>query len=137
MALVSCKCCRCGEVFGLDQATEAALRRSTQSFHCPWGHSQHFPLGPSTEDKLRQERDRLKQQTARLEDEARAEREWRQLAQNQARAFKGQVTRLKNRAAAGVCPCCNRTFTDLQRHMASKHKGFVAEPLDGDGVTIQ
>ena len=23
-----------------------------------------------------------------------------------------------------VCPCCNRHFTDLQKHMASKHPGY-------------
>lgn len=42
----------------------------------------------------------------------------------------------------GVCPCCNRTFSDLQRHMASKHKGFAAEEVTAPeaaiaGTTIQ
>lgn len=44
-------------------------------------------------------------------------------------AARGQVTRLKNRAAAGVCPCCNRTFHQLVRHMAAKHPDFAAEPV--------
>ena len=30
-------------------------------------------------------------------------------------------------AKAGTCPCCNRTFTNLARHMASKHKDVGAE----------
>lgn len=38
-----------------------------------------------------------------------------------AAAYKGAATRLKNRAKAGVCPCCNRTFQNLARHMASQH----------------
>jgi hypothetical protein len=25
------------------------------------------------------------------------------------------------RVNAGICPCCNRHFTDLERHMKSKH----------------
>jgi hypothetical protein len=79
----------------------------------------------------------LKQDAARLEDEIRAEREWRKQAQNQARAFKGRVTRLKNRAAAGVCPCCNRTFAQLARHMATKHKGFTAEEVVPTEATVQ
>jgi hypothetical protein len=24
-----------------------------------------------------------------------------------------------------VCPCCNRTFSNLQRHMAHKHPQFA------------
>ena len=36
-------------------------------------------------------------------------------------AARGQVTKMRNRVGNGVCPCCNRTFVNLQRHMASKH----------------
>ncbi|HEX9950777.1 MAG TPA: hypothetical protein VGB53_03340 [Rubricoccaceae bacterium] len=42
-----------------------------------------------------------------------AERQKRRAA-----AQKGAHTRTKKRIAAGVCPCCNRTFQDLARHMA-------------------
>jgi hypothetical protein len=31
------------------------------------------------------------------------------------------VTRLKNRAAAGLCTCCNRSFQNLRKHMEIKH----------------
>lgn len=34
---------------------------------------------------------------------------------------------LRNRAAAGVCPCCNRTFEQLGRHMTTKHPEYVKE----------
>ena len=54
-------CCTCGEPFMLHPETEAALRRSEQTYCCPWGHKQHYVRGPSEADKLRQERDRLKQ----------------------------------------------------------------------------
>lgn len=40
------------------------------------------------------------------------------------RAQKGQNTRLKNRIAAGVCPCCNRSFQNVARHMAGQHPDF-------------
>lgn len=42
-------------------------------------------------------------------------------------AARGQVTRLKRRAANGVCPCCTRTFADLKRHMANQHPDFTLE----------
>lgn len=33
-------------------------------------------------------------------------------------------TRIKNRVKNGVCPCCNRTFENLARHMQAKHSDF-------------
>lgn len=29
------------------------------------------------------------------------------------------------RIAAGVCPCCRRSFTDLARHMSSQHPDYA------------
>ena len=40
-------------------------------------------------------------------------------------ATRGHVTRQKKRAAAGVCPCCNRTFKQLARHMERKHPNYT------------
>jgi hypothetical protein len=48
-------------------------------------------------------------------------------AEHSARAYKGQATRLRNRAKAGVCPCCKRTVSQLARHMASKHPDFSTD----------
>lgn len=42
-------------------------------------------------------------------------------------AEKAVVTRMRRRAAAGVCQCCKRTFQDLARHMQSKHPAYAAE----------
>lgn len=50
----------------------------------------------------------------------------------QERAVKAAGTRaskLKLRAANGVCPCCNRTFKQLAAHMSSQHPKY-AEPTD-------
>ena len=32
--------------------------------------------------------------------------------------------RLRKRIAAGICPCCHRTVSQLSRHMISKHPGY-------------
>lgn len=37
---------------------------------------------------------------------------------------KGAHQRTKNRVAKGVCPCCNRSFTNLAKHMAGQHPDF-------------
>jgi hypothetical protein len=138
-------CFQCKEPVWLSEEREDVLRKNQNTFHCLWGHQQHFPAGPTEADKLRRERDRLKQEAARLEEEKRAawatahdQREQRLAAERRASAARGQVTRLKNRAAAGLCPCCNRSFVNLQRHMATKHKGFTVEEVQSEvGVTIQ
>lgn len=122
---VSCKC-----DWEIPQALYVAAKASEKiTFYCPYGHPQIFSKRPTEADLLRQERDKLKQNTAYLEDRLRAEEEQRRLAQNQARGFKSVATRMKNRVAAGVCPCCNRSFANLQMHMAKQHKGFVAEEI--------
>ena len=112
-----------------------------ETFYCPRGHGQHYNRGPSEADKLRQERDRLKQDAARKDEVIAYERRCRELADQRAErskrqtaAAKGQVTRLKNRASAGVCPCCNRQFQNLKRHMDSQHPDFASEAQDADNV---
>lgn len=138
------KCLTCGVGIWLTAEQYEHLKQSCQSFFCIWGHSQHFVQGPSEAQKLRQERDRLKQEAARLEEVAARERRWRgeaedarAAAERRASAARGQVTKLKKRAAAGVCPCCNRTFQDLARHMAGQHPGFTAEEVAPEGATLQ
>lgn len=42
-------------------------------------------------------------------------------------------TRTRNRIAAGVCPCCNRTFQNLADHMRTLHADYVAaEPEESE-----
>lgn len=35
-----------------------------------------------------------------------------------------EAERLATRANHGVCPCCKRTFSQLARHMKTKHPDF-------------
>lgn len=135
ITITGCVRCKCDWAIP-DALYMAAKASSSITFYCPYGHPQIFTEGPSEADLLRRERDRLKQQVAQREDEAKEA--WRVAslrdderlaAERRASAARGQVTRLKNRAAAGLCPCCNRSFVNLQRHMASQHKGFVAEEI--------
>lgn len=123
-------CCNCNAPFAMsDTVYRVALeRREKFLFYCPNGHGQSYLSGESEADKLRRERDRLIQDRAWYEDELRAERAARETAEKRVSAAKGQITKLKKRAAAGVCPCCNRTFANLQRHMHAQHPTFVAEP---------
>lgn len=119
------KCPICGVNYGLDKDFDDHRLNGAKSndgcplnWYCPNGHS--LVYRDSEADKLRRERDQLKQQQARLEDEARAARE---------RAAKAEAAtkRLKKRASAGTCPCCQRTFSNMATHMKRQHPEFVAE----------
>lgn len=35
--------------------------------------------------------------------------------------IKGALAKERKRVGNGVCPCCNRSFSNLQRHMKTKH----------------
>ena len=124
-------CCRCKTSIVLPEALYKAAKTSTRiTFYCPYGHEQHFVEGETDLDKMRRERDRLAQRVAEWTDEARRERELREVAERRAAAARGQVTKIKNRVGHGVCPCCNRTFENLARHMANQHPAFTAEAAE-------
>lgn len=99
-------------------------QRDGGSWYCPAGHS--ITYAKSEADKLTEQlaAERRRRQSAEAR-EVHA-KDQAQAAEHRARAWKGQTTRLKNRAAAGVCPCCSRHFENVQRHMASKHPDFAA-----------
>lgn len=93
--------------------------QAVKPIYCPLGHT-HVPAGQGEAERLRKslerERNRAASLTARL-DQSEASR----------RAQKAATTRAKKRAAAGVCPCCNRTFKQLARHMESQHPDYASE----------
>lgn len=89
-------------------------------WYCPNGHQRGFRTGAEEAERqeIRRERDRLKQDAARLQDELAAQTQ-------RANEAERRVIQVRKRAAAGVCPCCNRTFLNVQRHMKSKHPNVV------------
>jgi hypothetical protein len=121
-------CGECGIRWAMPPRFVEGRRNDGKTFYCPNGHARVFR--ESEADKLRRERDHLKQQLVERDDRINRERECREAAERRASAARGQVARLKNRAAAGVCPCCNRTFSQLARHMADKHPGFAVEAAE-------
>lgn len=123
-------CCQCQEVFWLTDETHNVLIRSSKGFNCPWGHPLVYPKGESEADKLRRENQRLKQNQAYLEDRRREAEEAAKHERARANGYKGHATRITKRAKAGVCPCCNRSFENLRRHMDTKHPTFTPMPLE-------
>lgn len=113
-------CTECGAHIALTANHERSLRESHQTFYCPNGHPQYFP-GKTDAEKLRDALHSADIEKSRL---AKAAREAELLANDAAlrqAVAERETARLKKRTRAGICPCCNRTFIQLARHMKSKH----------------
>jgi hypothetical protein len=109
--------CWCGCPFSAPQSLyDEHKKYHTTSIYCPHGHSVVY--GKKTDIALARE--------AQKHAEAETARVRAMLDQETAshRATKGALTKAKKRAAAGVCPCCHRTFQNVARHMRSKHPEY-------------
>jgi hypothetical protein len=115
----SIECCRCGLIFWVSTTHYKKLRRNHKSFYCPAGHRQYFS-GESDNEALKRQLKAANQREETYRYDLRYER-------GRVRAQKAAKTKIKNRIAKGVCPCCNRTFENLAKHMTSKHPKYLQE----------
>lgn len=115
-------CYKCAIPFAVPSQYRAYLKDTGETFHCPNGHSQHY--SESTIDKLKKELEKEHSAKDRLWKIIDSKNETINSIERQKAAIKGHATRLKNRVKNGVCPCCNRTFSNLADHMKSKHPEF-------------
>lgn len=112
-------CCSCGIVFAVPARWKAARRSDGEWFYCPNGHKQRYT--ETEADQLRRQLQRQQQENARLAEEAAAARAQAQAALMREGKARKERDRIRQRVQGGACPDCNRTFTDLARHMATKH----------------
>jgi hypothetical protein len=123
---VSQPCIKCGVMFALTEAYDRELRKNHHYFYCPNGHQQYYSGKNDAEqaqaraDESARAAERLRQQLKRREEDLQSER-------RRHSATKGQLTKTKRRIAHGVCPCCTRSFANVERHMANKHPDYVSE----------
>ncbi len=117
------QCSKCGVTFAMPENLEAKLRKNHGAFYCPVGHSLWYPSESDLERecRLRQETQNRLTHELSYHDQTRARLRDTERSRN---AHKGAATRIKNRVAAGVCPCCKRTFKRLAGHMKTKHPNW-------------
>lgn len=121
-------CCNCGTYFAAPRRLLDARRQDGRTFYCPNGHPMVFSV--TEVDRLKGELAKAAHKLETAESIAAQERRNREYAERSRSALKGQVTKIKNRIAKGVCPCCNRTFVDLGRHMMTQHPDFEKDTED-------
>ena len=117
LVLVHETCYLCGIVFGLSPSHMEELRRSHGSFYCPNGHCQKY-LVKSAAEVERAAREIAEQALVH----ARSRMARIEASRN---SLRGVITRTKRRVAAGVCPCCKRSFAALAGHMKTKHPEYA------------
>lgn len=127
LAQITCYACKVS--FWIEEGHHARLRAdTTQHFYCPNGHRQHYVT--SEADKLRRERDLLAQRIAEKDDALTLQRNRIARVEKRLSATKGVITRIKRRVGNGICPCCNRSFENLARHMQHQHPAFKADAAE-------
>jgi len=114
---VTIECGGCGVSFALTDKYDRARRDDHKTFYCPNG----CPRAYNGESKAERLERQLATERARV-DQARADAEFQK---KRAAGIQGELTKTKKRVAGGACPCCNRTFVNLGRHMAGQHPDYV------------
>lgn len=126
-------CPTCGVEFAMPSNLVRTLRLNKKSFYCPNGHSQSFTT--SRLDELEAELKRERERRERAEDLAKRRDEANKQMYKTKQQTLGKLRRLKERVKNGVCPCCNRSFVQLQRHIATKHPEYAAQLEAAEGET--
>lgn len=117
-------CYSCGVPFGVPHNLRRHYLEKGKDFYCPNGHRQAYTL--SEVDKLKKELEEKQDEITRKDSRIKY---WQGEADKGKRLAIGQkiqASKAKNklrRVYAGVCPCCNRSFQDLARHMKQMHPG--------------
>lgn len=119
-------CANCGVIFAMPRDLEQRRREDHRAFYCPNGHNLVF-AGPSKAEK---DAEAARKQAARLRTLLLAEQDQAEAARREAAEARASEARLRWRVGNGVCPCCQRSFSALAAHVATKHPEFVHHDLD-------
>lgn len=113
-------CCHegCGIQFALTLDLKNKRLQDGKGFYCPNGHLQFYQDNENA---------RLKKQLEQKQKDVEWIRAQRDRAERQTSAARGLVTKIKNKIANGVCPCCKRSFINLHRHMKHMHPTFKTD----------
>lgn len=121
------ECATCGIPFAMPQSLYDKCYKEGGFWHCPAGHGRGWSNGHDAHEKA-QDKAKLAEAN-RLLELAQKKVQWAEQdaanSKRETKALKGKLTKLANRAKAGICPCCNRTFKQLAAHMANKHPDFT------------
>jgi hypothetical protein len=124
-------CCVCGVSHAIPKEIRDHAYKHGGRWYCPNGHHIGWNKkdSQSETDKVRIELQKSQKEIALLQSRIDFKHNQAESLTRALSAQKGQTTRLKNRINNGVCPCCNRHFTNLERHIKGQHPEFATEKL--------
>jgi hypothetical protein len=125
--LVVCSCwcgIQCAVPRGLydQRMREKELTGKSKAIWCPIGH-EFIYTGESRDQRVA----RLERQLANTDEDLRAARARLSIQKAQTTKARNKLKATERRVAHGVCPCCQRSFKQLRRHMEGQHPTFVIE----------
>ena len=106
-------CGKCGSPIAMPEKVWESFAESHEGFYCPMGHRRNYP-GQTEAEKLTEQL--AASERKRREDHERIDGLLVKLSRKDK-----VISRIKVRAKNGICPECNRTFKNVQRHMGNKH----------------
>ena len=123
--LITCCVRDCGFTFAVPQRWVRERQADHAWWYCPNGHNQHWPQ-KSAEDKLRDELEAQKRNNQWQRDMRLAAERDATTQRRKAAAARGQLTKIKNRVANGICPVagCKRSFIDVIDHLRTVHPDY-------------
>lgn len=118
-------CPECGLMYGVPEPWRLERKGNGLTWYCPNGHTRYYVQGETELAKAnRLKREMELQLQARINEE----QHLRLVVEKERDSERRKRRKIEKRIAAGVCPCCNRTFDDLHRHMQTKHKDYALPP---------
>lgn len=127
VALYITACPTCSIIHAIPESLKARRRKLGGNVYCPNGHTWIF-----TElevDKQRARADNAEAQLHYARAARDAARDQALAAERTATAYKGHLTRMRNRIATGVCPVqgCRRNFANVKAHIMGQHPDWAHE----------
>jgi hypothetical protein len=111
-------CANCGIAFSVPDHWTEMRKADHRDFWCPNGHGNVFRAETEADIYKRLMQEANAKAVSFHEKYLAADRKYDKTSK--------ELKRLKKRTAAGVCPCCSRTVSQLARHMETRHKEYLA-----------
>jgi hypothetical protein len=115
--IVNCGRDDCHQTFAMTAEFYNKTKATGQTWYCPSGHARVWG-GPSTKAQLTE----AKTRETHLRDQLAA-------AVRDAETARSLLVRDRERFAAGICPCCRRTFDNVRRHMSTQHPDYAVDQV--------
>lgn len=116
-------CPTCGVFFA--SPVVSLRRKDGDRLCCPNGHGIWWTTTEAM--NLRKDIKNLEDARAKIARDLEWQKAQTRMAEERLAKEQRKAKRIAKRISCGVCPCCNRTFQNLQQHMSTQHKDFELE----------